>query len=78
MQGLFYCTGYFMFFAKFAAETFFFNKAHFSEVLWLLQRVSFSDKVYYVLLLVLMVLNMLVEINTFIKRNLNFKYEVKT
>ena len=33
------------------------NKAHFSEVLWLLQWVPFSAKDYYVLLLVLMVLN---------------------
>ena len=46
-----------MFFVKFVVETFFFNKTHFSEVLWLLQWVSFSAKDYNVLLLVLLVLN---------------------
>ena len=56
----------------------FFNKAHFSEVPSLLLRVSFSGKDYYVLLLVLLVLNKFIEINTFIKRNLNFKCEVKS
>ena len=56
----------------------FFNKAHFSEVPSLLLRVSFSGKDYYVLLLVLLVLKKFIEINTFIKRNLNFKCEVKS
>ena len=42
---------------KFLVETFFFNKAHSFEVLWLLQWVSFSGKDYYVLPLVLLVLN---------------------
>ena len=42
---------------KFVIETSFFNKADFSEVLWLLQWVSFSGKDYYVLPLVLLVLN---------------------
>ena len=65
-------------FVKSVMETFFFNKAHFSEVLCLLQWVSFSGKDYYVLLLVLLVLNKFIEINTLIKRNLNFKYEVKS
>ena len=41
-------------FAKFVVETFFFNKAHFSKVLCLLQRVSFSGKDSYVLLLPLL------------------------
>ena len=50
----------------------FFNKANLCEVLWLLQWVSFSGKDYYVLLLVLLVLNKFIEINTLIKRNLNF------
>ena len=36
-------------FAKFVVETFFFNKAHFSKVLCLLQQVSFSGKDSYVL-----------------------------
>ena len=63
---------------KFVVETFFFNKAHLCEVLWLLQWVSFSGKDYYVLLLVLLVLNKFIEINTLIKRNLNFKCEVKS
>ena len=69
---------FYTFFVKFVVETFFFNKAHFSEVLWLLQWVSFSGKDYYVLLLVLLVLNKFIEINTLIKRNLNFKCEVKS
>ena len=56
----------------------FFNKAHFSEVLWLRQWVSFSGKNYYVLLLVLLVLHKFIEINTLIKRNLNFKCDVKS
>ena len=66
-------------FVKFVVETFFlFNKVYFSEILWLPQWVSFSGKDYYVLLLVLLVLNMFIEINTFIKRNLNFKCVVKS
>ena len=69
---------FYTFFVKSVVETFFFSKAHFSEVLWLLQWVSFSGKDYYVLLLVLLVLNKFIEINTLIKRNLNFKYEVKS
>ena len=69
---------FYTFFVKFVVETFFFNKAHFSEVLCLLQWVSFSGKDYYVLLLVLLVLNKFIEINTLIKRNLNFKCEVKS
>ena len=48
-----------MFFVKFVVETFFFNKTHFSEVLRLLQWVSFSAKDYYVLPLILLVLNKL-------------------
>ena len=48
---------FYMFFVEFVVETFFFNKAHFSEILWLLQWVLFSGKDYYVLLLVLVVLN---------------------
>ena len=48
---------FYMFFVKFVVETFFFNKAHFSEVQRVLQWVSFSAKDYYVLLLVLLVLN---------------------
>ena len=63
---------------KFDLETLLFNKAHFCEVLYLLQWVSFSGKDYYVLLLVLLVLNKFIEINTLIKRNLNFKCEVKS
>ena len=39
---------FYMFFLKFGVETFFFNKVHFSEVMWLLQWVSFSRKDYYV------------------------------
>ena len=65
-------------FVKFVVETFFFNKAHFSKVLWLLQWVLFSGKDHYVLLLVFLVLNKFIEINTLIKRNLNFKCEVKS
>ena len=42
---------------KFDLETLLFNKAHFCEVLYLLQWVSFSGKDYYVLLLVLLILN---------------------
>ena len=56
----------------------FFNKAHFSEVLLLRQWVSLSGKNYYVLLLVLLVFNKFIEINTLIKRNVNFKCEVKS
>ena len=47
MQG--YCNALdilYVFFVKFVVETFFFNKAHFSKVLWLLQWVSFSGKDY--------------------------------
>ena len=70
---------FYTFFVKFVVETFFlFNKVHFSEILWLPQWVSFLGKDYYVLLLVLLVLNMFIEINTFIKRNLNFKCVVKS
>ena len=69
---------FYTFFVKFVVETFFFNKAQFSEALWLLQWASFSGKDYYVLLLVLLVLNKFIEINTLIKRNLNFKCEVKS
>ena len=69
-----FCT----FFVKFVVETFFFNKVYFSEVLGLFQLVSFSDKDYYVLLLVLLVFNKLNEISTLTKRNLNFKCEVKS
>ena len=66
------------FFVKFVVETFFFKKAQFYKVPCLLQWVSFSGKDYYVLLLVLLVLNKFIEINTLIKRNLNFKCEVKS
>ena len=66
------------FFVKFVVETFFFNKVYFSEVLGFFQWVSFSDKDYYVLLLVLLVLNKLIEISNLTKRNLNFKCEVKS
>ena len=69
-----FCT----FLVKFVVETFFFNKVYFSEVLGFFQWVSFSDKDYYVLLLVLLVLNKLIEISNLTKRNLNFKYEVKS
>ena len=68
---------FYTFFVKFVVETFFFNKAQFSEALWLLQWVSFSGKDYCVLLLVLLVLNKFIERNTLIKRNLNFKCLVK-
>ena len=69
---------FYTFFVKFVVATFFFIKAHFSEVLWLLQWVSFSGKDYHVLLLVLMVLNKFIEINTLIKSDLNIKCEVKS
>ena len=69
---------FYTFFVKFVVETFFFSKSYFSEALWLLQWVSFSGKDYYVLLLVLLILNKFIEINTLIKRNLNFKCEVKS
>ena len=79
---------YWMFYTlsvKFVVETFFFNTAHFSKVLWLLQGVSFWGKDYYVLLrfeqvllLVLLILNKFIEINTLIKRNLRFNCEVKS
>ena len=45
------------FYVKFVVETFFFNKTHFSEVLWLLQWVLFPGKDYCILLLVLLALN---------------------
>ena len=69
---------FYRFFLNFVVEIFFFNKAYFSEVLWLLQLVSFSGKDYCVLLLVLLVLNKFIERNTLIKRNLNFKCEIKS
>ena len=69
---------FYTFFVKFVVETFFFNKVHFSEVLWLLEWVLFSGKDYYVLLLVLLILNKYIEIYTLIKRNLNFKCKVKS
>ena len=69
---------FYTFFVKFVVETFFFNEAYFSEVLWLVQWVSFSGNDYYVLLLVLLVFNKFTEINTLTKRNLNFKCDVKS
>ena len=68
------CIGYLIRFSLNLSLKLFFNKAHFYKVLW----VSFSGKDYYVLLLVLLVLNKFIEINTLIKRNLNFKCEVKS
>ena len=67
---------FYRFFVKFVAETFFFNKTHFSEVMWLLQWVLFPGKDYCILLLVLLALNKFID--TLIKRNLNFKCEVKS
>ena len=43
MQRILYWIFY-MFFVKFILKTFFFSKARFSEVLWLLQRISFLGK----------------------------------
>ena len=60
------------FFVKFVVETFFLTNPTYTNFC-----VSFSGK-EYVLLLVLLVLNKFIEINTLIKRNLNFKCEVKS